>query len=182
MAPPMTGVQRCQPSIGHTELPWSVGENGRSIVREVPGMSDGFDHYMVAVLSAHSLLPAHEASANAAIIVEAVNNYELLQQKLEFAEFEWNRATDGMKERDATIESLKARVAELEGEAAEARQLAADNFRRAKNAEAALRSASNQCGNVIFNCEQRPADNERHLSSWRGVKDYIDVALKDQPK
>lgn len=42
----------------------------------------------------------------------------------------------------------------------------------------ALQSASQQCGNVIFNCEQRPADNERHLSSWRGVKEYIDAALK----
>lgn len=39
---------------------------------------------------------------------------ELLQQKLEFAEFEWNRATDGMKERDATIATLKARAEELE--------------------------------------------------------------------
>lgn len=47
--------------------------------------------------------------------VYAADEIELLQQKLEFAEFEWNRATDGMKERDATIESLKARVAELEG-------------------------------------------------------------------
>lgn len=39
---------------------------------------------------------------------------ELLQQKLEFAEFEWNRATDGMKERDVTIASLKGRVDDLE--------------------------------------------------------------------
>ena len=39
---------------------------------------------------------------------------ELLQQKLEFAEFEWNRATDGMKERDATIVALKARIVNLE--------------------------------------------------------------------
>lgn len=42
------------------------------------------------------------------------DDVELLQQKLEFAEFEWNRATDGMKERDETIAALKARVAELE--------------------------------------------------------------------
>jgi hypothetical protein len=43
-----------------------------------------------------------------------------------------------------------------------------------------LKSVSSQCGNVIYNCEQRPADNERHLSSWRAVKEYADAAL--QPK
>jgi len=42
---------------------------------------------------------------------------------------------------------------------------------------AALKSASAQCGNVIFNCEQRPADNARHLSSWRGVKEFCDATL-----
>lgn len=42
---------------------------------------------------------------------------------------------------------------------------------------AALRSASAQCGNVIYNCEQRPADNQRHLDSWKGVKDFIDAHL-----
>lgn len=41
----------------------------------------------------------------------------------------------------------------------------------------ALRSASAQCGNVIYNCEQRPADNQRHLDSWRGVKEFVDAAL-----
>jgi hypothetical protein len=41
----------------------------------------------------------------------------------------------------------------------------------------ALQSASAQCGNVIFNCEQRPADNERHMNSWRGVKEFIDASL-----
>jgi len=40
--------------------------------------------------------------------------------------------------------------------------------------QAALRSVATQCGNVIYNCEQRPADNERHLSSWRGVKDFAE--------
>jgi len=49
-----------------------------------------------------------------------------------------------------------------------------------KELEEALRSVSTQCGNVIFNCEQRPADNDRHLSSWKGVKEYADAAL--QPK
>lgn len=41
----------------------------------------------------------------------------------------------------------------------------------------ALRSASTQCGNVIYNCDQRPADNARHLDSWRSVKEFIDTAL-----
>jgi hypothetical protein len=53
-----------------------------------------------------------EAAANAAFIVDAVNNHELLKQKLEFAEFEWNRATEGMKERDERIQALET---ELEG-------------------------------------------------------------------
>jgi hypothetical protein len=42
------------------------------------------------------------------------SDIELLQQRLEFAEFEWNRATEGMQERDAIITSLKARNADLE--------------------------------------------------------------------
>ena len=45
----------------------------------------------------------------------------------------------------------------------------------------ALKSASIQCGNVIYNCEQQPADNERHLSSWRSVKEFIDAALVSAP-
>lgn len=41
----------------------------------------------------------------------------------------------------------------------------------------ALISVSTQCGNVIYNCEQAPADNRRHLDSWKGVKDFVDAAL-----
>ena len=41
----------------------------------------------------------------------AADEIESLRERLEFAEFEWNRATDGMKERDATIESLRAELA-----------------------------------------------------------------------
>jgi hypothetical protein len=41
----------------------------------------------------------------------------------------------------------------------------------------ALTSASRQCGNVIFNCEQQPASNERHLASWRNIQSFIDRAL-----
>lgn len=35
---------------------------------------------------------------------------ELLRQKLEFAEWEWNRATEGMQERDATIADLSKQL------------------------------------------------------------------------
>ena len=59
-------------------------------------------------------IPMTLTAANAAFIVEAVNNYESLRERLEFAEFEWRRATDGMKERDATIESLRAELAAAE--------------------------------------------------------------------
>ncbi len=43
----------------------------------------------------------------------------------------------------------------------------------------ALESASIQCGNVIYNCEQKPADNRRHLDSWCSVKAFIDTALRN---
>jgi hypothetical protein len=46
---------------------------------------------------------------------------ELLQQKLEFAEFEWNRATEGMKQRDA-------RIMELEGALKIARNMIRDEW------------------------------------------------------
>ena len=36
----------------------------------------------------------------------------------------------------------------------------------------ALRSVDAQCGNVIYNCEQTPVSNDRHLDSWRNVQDY----------
>lgn len=42
----------------------------------------------------------------------------------------------------------------------------------------ALQSISAQCGNVIYNCCQRPADNERHLDSWVSVKAYADATIK----
>ena len=42
---------------------------------------------------------------------QMLNEIESLRERLDFAEFEWNRATDGMKERDATIESLRAQLA-----------------------------------------------------------------------
>jgi hypothetical protein len=36
-----------------------------------------------------------------------------LRDRLDFAEFEWNRATDGMKERDATITALRSSADDL---------------------------------------------------------------------
>ena len=41
---------------------------------------------------------------------QKIADIEILQQKLEFAEWEWNRATEGMKERDAKIILLESRV------------------------------------------------------------------------
>lgn len=60
----------------HTPTPWSVGLNGRSIIKEVPGLCDGYDHYMVAVASAHGLVLQDEAKANTHFIVQAVNSYD----------------------------------------------------------------------------------------------------------
>jgi hypothetical protein len=44
--------------------------------------------------------------------------------------------------------------------------------------EAALRSVSTQCGNVIFNGEQMPADHERHMRTWRSVKGFVDASRR----
>ena len=40
-------------------------------------------------------------------INEAADEIESLRERLEFAEFEWNRATDGMKERDTMIDEAR---------------------------------------------------------------------------
>lgn len=45
-----------------------------------------------------------------------------------------------------------------------------------------LKSASIQCGNVIFNCEQQPSSNDRHLASWRLLKDHLDSYLPSPPE
>lgn len=66
-----------------TKGPWAVGEKGRMIVREVPGMCDGGDYYSVAVTTAHSLLLDDEAKANAAFIVLACNSHDALVEALE---------------------------------------------------------------------------------------------------
>jgi hypothetical protein len=67
----------------HTELPWSVGANGRSVVKGVPGLADGHDHYMIAVASSHSLLAPSETKANAELIVRSVNALPDLVMALE---------------------------------------------------------------------------------------------------
>lgn len=67
----------------HTATPWSIAASGRLIIREVPGLADGYDHYSVAVLSSHSLVGLEEACANAAFIVRAVNSHDALVKALE---------------------------------------------------------------------------------------------------
>jgi hypothetical protein len=97
------------------------------------------------------------------------------------------------------IDALTARVKELEEDFAKLSEMAktSEKLRKATitvaeewqaralraeqerdEAMKALRSVSTQCGNVIFNCTQRSADNERHLSSWRGVKESADSAIR----
>lgn len=71
----------------HTELPWMVGSNGRSVIRHVPDLADGYDHFMVSVASAHSLVSGAEAAANAALIVRAVNSHDALVKALKSARY-----------------------------------------------------------------------------------------------
>jgi hypothetical protein len=71
----------------HTELPWAVASNDRAIIREVPDIADGCDHYMVAVLSSHSLIGHEEAKANAAYIVRACSAFPDLVKALELIEY-----------------------------------------------------------------------------------------------
>lgn len=70
-------------TVTHTELPWAVGDSGRSIIKEVPGLADGHDHYMIAVASSHSLLLPSETKANADLIVRSVNALPELVKALE---------------------------------------------------------------------------------------------------
>ena len=56
-------------------------------------------------------------------------------------------------------------------------QTADEARERIAELEAALRSVAQQCETVIFNCAQHPAANDRHLSSWRSVRDYANQAL-----
>jgi hypothetical protein len=57
-----------------------------------------------------------------------------------------------------------------ETDAAGLEEIIADLRREKLDLHTALKSISSQCGNVIYNCEQRPADNQRHLDSWRGCE------------
>lgn len=67
----------------HTELPWAVASNDRAIIRPVPDLADGYDHYTVGVMSSHSLIGHEEAKANAAYIVKACNAFPDLVKALE---------------------------------------------------------------------------------------------------
>ena len=108
------------------------------------------------------------------------DSHASLKERLEFAEFEWNRATEGMQERDARIATLENARDVLESNARVQAKLLADTGRTVEALTTALKSVSAQCANVIFNCEQRPADNQRHLDSWRGVKEFADAARPKQ--
>lgn len=66
---------------------------------------------------------------------------ELLQQKLEFAEFEWNRATEGMKERDATIAALNAELVSCRACRAKVDCLSRDGTELAENEQLARGTA-----------------------------------------
>ncbi len=48
---------------------------------------------------------------------------------------------------------------------------------RVVDLEEALRSVVTRCENVIYNCRQEPADNDRHLRSWESVRDYAKAAI-----
>ena len=82
-----------------TPGPWTIGPNGRSIIKEVPGIADGYDHYMIAVLSAHSLIGDQEARANATLIARAVNERPELIAALELALEYWAHRQQRYKNR-----------------------------------------------------------------------------------
>lgn len=99
-----------------TPGPWTIGPNGRSIIKEVPGIADGYDHYMIAVLSAHSLIGDQEARANATLIARAVNERDELIAALELALEYWahrqqrykNRSPVWVEKSRAILEKAKA--------------------------------------------------------------------------
>lgn len=99
----MTGVRQCQPTSGHTPTPWKLHDQWLFSETGPLAIAGGYQDWVTAPGGSKY----EEWMANAAFIVEAVNSHELLKQKLEFAEFEWNRATDGMKERDTRIKELE---------------------------------------------------------------------------
>ena len=67
----------------HTELPWAIGYESKTIVHEVPGMADGCEYFNVAVLSRHSLMTKEAADANAVLIVRAVNSLASNEAKID---------------------------------------------------------------------------------------------------
>jgi hypothetical protein len=49
--------------VGHTPGPWVVGNSGRMVLRDVPGMCDGHDGYAVVVTSSPVLSGDNAGSA-----------------------------------------------------------------------------------------------------------------------
>lgn len=101
----------------HTPTPWNAASKYSSVVgvpivnqqgkrvgnTALPDMPPEWDHLK------------RQAEIDAAFICEAVNNHarltdelELANQKREFAEFEWDRATEHAQKRDAEIARLTA--------------------------------------------------------------------------
>lgn len=66
----------------HTPTPWSAIPNTGIIIRDISGMCDQSDSYKIGELSSHILIGNDEAVANAAFIVEAVNNHETLKARV----------------------------------------------------------------------------------------------------
>lgn len=75
-------------SKGHTELPWSVSEAYPFMIeKEVVGLADGHDSYVVAEVKKHSLISSEEALANLDFIVTAVNTYPAVEGLVKALEF-----------------------------------------------------------------------------------------------
>lgn len=51
---------------------------------------------------------------------------------------------------------------------------------RLSRLEFVLRSIADQCGNVIYNCEQSPSDNATHLRAWRQVESLARLSISKE--
>lgn len=115
----MSGVSPSQPIIGHTPTPWRVKNE------EAIKIADSKGDSILSIYHTHlrGRRPTNEVEANAAFIVEAVNSHAALKAhnaelegKLEAQEQAWReRERIGNECGQALVDSLKARVAELEG-------------------------------------------------------------------
>ena len=165
-------VAQCQPMDTelrqHSPLPWRVFTNpdGTKLVGIGGQDGEGILDCGFGVWSWND----PEGIANANLVVEAVNNYTRLTERCEQYKGQVKAGSD-------EIDALKARVLELESRLQVGAETFGEACKRIDVLKDALRSISTQCGNVIFNCEQRPADNDRHLASWKGVKEFTEAAL-----